>query len=80
MLNVIRKYQKELTAEELGTLVKMSFAVINGEDVAESDVRIVNYLFKVILLLTFKFLHSEVVYDKQIKMLHPFEELEFLAV
>ena len=46
MLNVIRKYQKELTAEELGTLVKMSFAVINGEDVAESDVRIVNYLFK----------------------------------
>ncbi len=46
MLNVIKKYQEELTAEELGTLVKMSFALINGKEVTESDIRIVNYLFK----------------------------------
>lgn len=46
MLNVIKKYQEELTAEELGTLIKMSFAIINGKEVTESDIRIVNYLFK----------------------------------
>ena len=46
MLNVIKKYQEELTAEELGTLIKMSFAIINGKEDTESDIRIVNYLFK----------------------------------
>ena len=46
MLNIIRKHRKELTNEELGTLVNMSCDVIDGEDVAESEVRIVNYLFK----------------------------------
>lgn len=46
MIKLIKEFEKDLTNEELGQLIKMSCAVLRGEEVEETENRIINYLFK----------------------------------
>lgn len=46
MIKTIIEFSSDLTDEELGKLIKMSVSIMNGEEVSETDNRVINYLFK----------------------------------
>ena len=65
------------------------FAAKDGVPIGDSElarydygflvITVVNYLFKVVLLLSFQFFHSEVIDNKQIELFYFLEEPEFMS-